>query len=169
MEISELITKYKAIILNITIILFTLFIISKINTKQQNNLKLINQGIKFESQKTQLLDSISKTEKELTSYDNFLVRRDESVVINTMSNLAAESGVQVATISPDSSQQYDDYIKLPFNLTLKAPDYHSLGRFVSKLESHSDIFVVENTQISSGYNQESLGINLKVSYVVLKK
>jgi len=169
MEISELITKYKAIILNITIILFTLFIISKLNTKQQNNLKLINQGMKSESQKTQLLDSISKTEKKLTSYDNFLVRRDESIVISTVSNLAAESGVQVANISPDSGQQYDDYIKLPFNLTLKAPDYHSLGRFVSKLESHSDIFVVENTQISSGYNQESLKINLKVSYVVLKK
>ena len=169
MEISELITKYKAIILNITIILFTLFIISKLNTKQQNNLKLINQGMKSESQKTQLLDSISKTEKKLTSYDNFLVRRDESVVINTMSNLAAESGVQVATISPDSEEQYDDFIKLPFNLRLKASDYHSLGRFVSKLESHSDIFVVENAQISSGYNQESLKINLKVSYVVLKK
>ncbi|MBU0710002.1 MAG: type 4a pilus biogenesis protein PilO [Candidatus Omnitrophica bacterium] len=169
MEISELITKYKAIILNITIILLTLFIISKLNTKQQNKLKLINQGMKSESQKTQLLDSISKTEKKLTSYDNFLVRRDESAVISTMSNLAAESGVQVATISPDSGQQYDDYIKLPFNLTLKAPDYHSLGRFVSKLESHSDIFVVENAQILSGYNQESLKINLTVSYVVLKK
>jgi hypothetical protein len=58
-----------------------------------------------------------------------------------------------------------DYVKLPLELEMKAFEYHSLGAFISKLESHTDVYIVEDVRINSRSLEGALAVTLKISAI----
>ncbi|MFH1413844.1 MAG: type 4a pilus biogenesis protein PilO [Candidatus Omnitrophota bacterium] len=166
MDIKEAVIRYKTVVLNILLVLIALFIVSKINAKQIKNIAAIKQEIELELNKSSLLGNISEAEKRLSHYNKLLIRRDASSMMATLSNLAMESRVAVAFIKPAHEQKYEDYVRLPFDLALRAPDYHALGTFIAKLESHSNVFIIENIDIKIITPQNNLEVRLKVDYII---
>ena len=56
---------------------------------------------------------------------------------------------------------------LPFDLTVKAPDYHALAKFINKLENSKEVYVVDAIDISPLDSDSGLKVNLTVSSIIM--
>lgn len=170
-------------ILDIIIILIALFIAINIFKFQVKNIELLKEKKKDEIKKNEVLDNISQLEKTINSYKNTLDKnkKDISSVLNTISNFAKESAVKIISIKPNKEEDYPQYIKYSFDLAINVNSYHNIGQFLSKLESHSEIYLIDklNTKMiekpkeSGQFRQESeitygLVVNLTLSVIAFK-
>lgn len=175
MELGAGINKYKNMVINIAIIIIALLIAKNIYKSQTLKVEMLQQKKEIEIKKNGVLADISNLEKKISSYKNFINKKEISSVINTINNFAQEAGLNISSVKPREPQEETDYTIYPFDLVVKVKDYHSLGRFISKLESSQDIYNIEVIKISSAVqyyaqaNQpEGLDVSLTVSTVLLK-
>jgi Tfp pilus assembly protein PilO len=109
----------------------------------------------------------------MNSYKKFF-NKDSSQVINTLNNIARDSSVKIISIKPQAEIILPIYTKCPFDLSINVDSYHILGRFISKIESYSDVYIVEKIDIKSvgqilRTGQEyKLDVNLRISAISLK-
>lgn len=167
MDLIELSNKYKNKILNIAIIILALIISSNIYKKQAKEIESLKGKTNVEIKKNNMLKNISQLEKRINTYRNLFAKKDVSLVINTISNIAKESGIKIVSIKPipEQRQIYPEYIKFPFNLVLTASKYHALGKFISKVEGYRDVYVVDSLEMRFEPTKEELTVNLKVSSI----
>lgn len=165
MELTEPINKNKNRILNIALIILAFVIASNIYKKQTKEIESLQAKIDLEIKKNGVLKNIGQLEKEINSYKNFLTKKDSNLIMNTIGNIAKEVGVKIVSIRPNLEQSYPDYIKFPFDLVLSASNYHAIGKFISELESHPDVYVIETLGIRPEYQTKELTVNLKLSTV----
>ena len=159
-------------ILNLGIVILALFIafqIYKGAQKQMNSLVLERDD---ELKKNEAAEEIAGLEKKIDEYKKVFVKKDPGAVIDTISAIAKKCAVKVVSIKPDSEEARADYIKLSFSITIRAPDYHALGNFVSQIESYQDVFFVDEIKINSAIAARAaevagkeLEINLKISTI----
>lgn len=147
---AELAAKYKAKIINAAVIILALVIAGNIYKSQAKGLELLRERNQTEAKKNTVLQDISRLEKRLTSYKGFFAKKEAGAIINTLSNLAKESGIKILSIRPGREERYRDYAKLPFELSVNSPDYNAIGKFVSRIENHQDVYLVENLGIRPG-------------------
>ena len=158
----------KNIILNIVIIIFALFISSKIYKQQDNQLESLQRKNETEITRNDILSDISRTEKGIAAYKQFLKKRDASSDINDISNIAREAGVRILSIRPLAEERKENFIKMSFNLTLEAYNYPALGNFVSSLENSQNIYSIDNIDVKKQEEgSETLNVNLKISSIIL--
>lgn len=169
METRELINKYKNSIFNIALILLALIIVSKIYKKQNETIKLLQKQTQEAIQKNEVLEKISQMEKKINLYSSLFSKKDASSDINTIGNIAKESNIKIISIRPLSEQRSSEYIKIPFDLTVLAPNYHALGKFISRVENQQDVYLIDSMDISSDIERKELTVNLKINTVVLTK
>jgi len=170
------INRYKNRILNIVILVIASIIAKNIYTSQALKVTVLQQKKETEIKKNEVLAGITNLEKKISSYKNFINKKEISSVVNIISNFAQETGAKISSVKPQSEIEETDYIVYPFVLAVSVKDYHSLGRFISKLESSADIYNVEviNVRSRSGryYAQsdqsEGLDVSLTVNTVLLK-
>lgn len=175
MESIEIyVSRYKNRILNIAIIavsLLTAFNIYKDQTKAINNLDRNKQK---EIERNEILNTISKMDKKLRSYKTFINKKDVSLSIDNLGNIADDSGAKIISIKPDAEQMYPLYIKYAFNLGVVVKDYNALGKFVNKLEKSDDVYVIEMLGILAEYKSSKEGdikglmVNMKVSTFLIR-
>lgn len=170
----EVILKNKNKILNFGMIFLLLFIalqIYKYGVRQMNSLAEQREN---ELKKNKVIENIVSLEKQIGVYKKVLVKKDLGSVMDTMSSIAKASAIKIISIKPIKEETYTDYLKSSFLITAQTPNYHSLGNFISQLESYKDIYLVDEvTVISSvsGYAGESsnkstgLNVNLKISTI----
>lgn len=163
MELKALADKNK--ILNLAVIIVAFIIAGNIYKQQTKDIESLKSKNNMETKKNAVIENISKLEKSISAYKNFLAKKDASSVINTISNIAKESGVKIASVRPLAEQRYPDYIKSPFSLALSAPNYDSLGRFISKIESYQDVYMVEAIEARFHEQAKELTVNLTVSSI----
>jgi len=167
MELTGL-EKHKNKILNVIIILVVL-IVSRNIYRYQFNVKLsLGKKDAVEIKKNKVLENISQLEKRINSYKNLLVKKDPSLIINSISNIAKESGIKIASIKPNPEQAYPEYIKFPFNLALIAPSYHALGKFISRIESLKDVYSIDSLEMKPDIEAKELNVNLAMSSIVFR-
>lgn len=127
-------------ILSIALILLTLIISRHIYIKQSKRAEALIAQKETELKKNELLGEISQSEKKLKYYKELPKRQDASLVINLVGKIAKDSNVRVISIKPNRQESHPGYVKCPFALTLSADSYHSVGKFISELESHPDLY-----------------------------
>lgn len=168
----ETLLKNKNKILNFGIIFLLLFIalqIYKYGNQQMNSLAEQKEN---ELKKNKVIENIVVLEKQMGAYNKVFVKKDLGSVMDTMSSIAKVSSIKIISIKPIKEEVYTDYIKSSFLITAQAPNYHSLGNFISQIENYKDIYLVDEvTTISSmsGYVKESsstgLNVSLKISTI----
>jgi len=166
MKLIELTNKYKNRISGIVVIIIALIVTSKVYNVQVLDMQSQKARNDAQIKKNQVLESISKLEKRINAYKNLLAKKDATVILNTMSNLAKESGVKIASFQPRKEEQHPAYVKSTFNLILYAPDYHILGKFISKIENFQDVYLVESIDITS--QGKELTVSFQLSSILLK-
>ncbi|KPK98602.1 MAG: hypothetical protein AMJ95_03010 [Omnitrophica WOR_2 bacterium SM23_72] len=168
MDFSDWLFKNKNKVLNILFLLLSLFIAGKIFNKQLEARELLVGKKGMESKKNVILENISSTEKRITAYRKLLGENDGSNVINTIGAIAGQTAVKIIAVKPTRVEKYPEYVKIPFKLELSAENYHSLGRFFSRLESHADIFMVDAVIIGMDQSSHDLKAFLTISLVTNK-
>ena len=179
MDLINLINEYrknKNKILNILIIIVALFFARRIYIIQTKNINSLSEKKDAELKRKELLEDISQAEKKVGSYKSVINNKDISLVINTLRNIARDSSIKIVSIKPQTEQDYLVYTKYFFDLVITAGDYHRIGKFMSKIESHPDIYIVENISIRSNLEAKMRGkdkidkltVNLRLSTILLK-
>lgn len=169
MELSALTHKQKTNILNIALIILALIISLNIYKKQVKEIESIKAQKEVEIKKNKVLQEISQLEKRLVLYKNLLPKKDPSSVINNINNIAKESAIKIVSIRPAAEQKYPDYIIFPFDLVIKVANYHALGKFISRVESYTDVYMVEVANIRTEYGAKGLTVNLTISSITTTK
>jgi len=160
-------------IFNIAIIILAIIFAFNIHKAQEKALQSLKEKRNIEFKKNEVLGDIKQLEKTMNSYKKFF-NKDSSQVINTLNNIARDSSVKIISIKPQTEIILPTYTKYPFDLSINVDSYHILGRFISKIESHSDVYIVEKTDIKSvgqilrADQEYKLDVNLRISAISLK-
>lgn len=166
MEKIEAFLRNKNKMLNTAIILVSLFIALQI-FKTMNNRKDILIGQKEnELKKNKTIEDITSFEKTMGTYKKALVKLELGPIMDTMSSLAKGSSVNIVSIKPGNEEIHADYGKFSFSITAIAPDYHALGDFISRLENYSDIYFVDEVNISSQISGSAEGGSAGLSVIL---
>lgn len=161
MNISDIKNK----ILNIGIVLLGCIIAFNIYKDQMKDINFLKERNESESKKNQLLEEIGILSKEVQLYKKFINNKEIKLIINTLRNIAKESSVKIVAIKPAVEQKYPQYTKYPFDLTVETENYHFIGKFISELESHPDIYLVNSAVINSAV-QETMSVTLHIETVL---
>lgn len=181
-KLIDLLLKGKKRFLSIGLIILTLIIASSIYRNQSKGIESLNVKKDTEIKKNEVLKETSQLETRIKFYKNLLSKKDASLVINTISNIAKDSNVMLISIKPSTEENQPLYIKYPFVLVIGADSYHAIGKFISKIENQSDIYLVEAISIklqggSQRQEKESAGVpeptnklivNLTLSIIAFK-
>lgn len=147
MGIADLINKNKSKAYNVAVVILALLIASSIYKCQVGTAQTIRGQKEIEAKKSEVLRDISALEKRINSYKDILTKKDTASIINTISNIAKESGVSLDSIRPQSEVDYPIYTEHSFILAISCDSYHAIGKFISKLEGDPAVYIVRNTKI----------------------
>lgn len=160
-------------ILNIAVIFLAIILAFNIHKGQNRAQGLLNQRRDMALKKNEVLGNIGQLEKTANSYRGFF-HKDSAQVINTLNNIARDSSVKISSIKPQAEIILPLYVKYPFDLVVSMDSYHYLGKFISKIESYSNTYIVEKIeikpvgQILRADQEYRLDVNLRISAVSLK-
>jgi Tfp pilus assembly protein PilO len=138
--------KNRKIIINIGLFILTFIVSWQINTKFNKINTALKEQIILERRKNELVDRLINSEKKLLYYKDILKKKETPKIINSLTRLAQESGVKIVSIRPERAKEYAIYAKVPLRLSLHAENFHNIGKFISKLESLSDLYKIELRQ-----------------------
>jgi Tfp pilus assembly protein PilO len=175
MNLISLISKHKNKLPGIIIIILSLIIASNIYKSQLKTVESLKEKKDLEIRKNEILNQISQNiEKTLNPYKQLLNTKDTSLLIDTISNIAKESGIKINSLKPQTEEQKTDYIKYSFDLEIAASDYHNLGKFINKIENSSDVYLVEALNIKAIPGQsgegpaDRLSAELRLSTILMR-
>ncbi|MDD5476602.1 MAG: type 4a pilus biogenesis protein PilO [Candidatus Omnitrophica bacterium] len=175
MEKVELFEKNKSKVLNLGVIILALFIAFQIYKTADEQVNSLIQQKDDELKKNKATEEIAGLERKIEGYKKIFVKEDMGSVIDTISNIAKDCSIKIVSIKPSNEEAYPDYVKSVFLITLSAPNYHSLGNFISQIESYKDIYIVDEVSIASAEIKEpqestntNLNVNLKISTISYK-
>jgi len=170
MEYAPILKKYRSQLFQFASVILTLIIVVKMfkaQTQQVDSLKSVRE---IEFNKNEILANISQLEKKVIAYKNKFEKKDLSLVINTISNIARDSNVKITSIKPKKEESLQAYMKFPFEMVVGADSYHVIAKFISKLENHVDIlFFVDNATFVPGEQTGGkLTANLTISTIAFQ-
>lgn len=172
MEKIELFEKHKNKVLNFGVIILALFIAFQIYKSANERVNFLIQQKDDELKKNRAAEEIAAFERKIEGYKKIFVKEDVGSVIDTISNIAKNCSIKIVSIKPGDEKAYPDYIKSVFLITVSAPDYHTLGNFISQIESYKDIYMVDEVAIALAENKQplesasrNLNVNLKISTI----
>ncbi len=168
MDAYEWISRNKNKIINILFLALSLFVAGKIYSGQLKSRNLLVEKKDRESKKNIILEGINDTVKKIEAYRKLLGEKDASGVINTVGNIANQTGIKIISIKPIKQERLPEYVKIPYRLELMTESYHNLGRFLSRLESHADIFMVDTMDLKADERTKDLKAIMTLSLVSYK-
>lgn len=165
MELSGIINKHKSKILNIGIIILAVIVANNIYQKQNKELAMMKAGNDALMQKNGVLENIGELEIKIGAYKDLLSKKEENRAMNTFNSLAQDLNITISSIRPLLEEKHADYSKFPFDLSISAPNYNAIGKFISAVENSQDVFQVEFIAIRPDRNEKVLNVELKISSV----
>ena len=167
---AEQINKFKNTAINITIIIVALIVTYNIYKSNLTANELLKARISEEEKKSVELEKISKLNKKAAAYKKLLSGKDSGVVMDGVVGMARSAGVKILSVKPSQEESASDYIKSFFDVSVKAPEYENLGKFINMLEASENVYMVEGINIDKEIGQEDTGltVNLRISLVAAK-
>jgi Tfp pilus assembly protein PilO len=171
MNLTDTVNKNKNMIINLAIVIVAAVFAFNIHKAQTLNTKNLKAQKEIEEKKNVILVDINKLAKEYSDYNNLLGVNDIPTLINNIGEIAKGSGIKIVSIKPIARQSQALFIKSPFDLTISAESYHSIGLFVSKLESSPNIYMIDYIDIKSAKDgaKQILNASIRVSALGGKK
>jgi len=175
MEGTDFVSKYKSKVFNIGVIVLALIVGLNLYQAQQRAIEILNAKRENEIKKNGVLTQISSQEKLIAQIAKVVnAKKEVSGLSDKLVVMAKENNVKIISIKPQAEKDFPLYVKYPFDLTLSA-NYHRISRFISRLESAPEIFMVESLNMKApaeyqeGSENETLIIDLRLSTIVMKK
>ena len=136
-----------AILIVACLIAINLFI--RQNKKIAQMLQIKNEEI----EKKEVLLRIEDLNKKIVLYRENLRPKENREIINTITNLARDTGVEVTALRPRELRVPGQrakrviYDKIFFHLSIKVDSYIQLSKFINNLEKSAMIFVIDSLKI----------------------
>ncbi|MFA5725796.1 MAG: hypothetical protein WC937_06035 [Candidatus Omnitrophota bacterium] len=168
MNRAELIDKYRNKAVNIGVILVFLIVAGNIHKGSLARIESLKAKISEEGKKSGELLKINQLEGRIMGYKKLLAKKEASLVMGNISDIAKSMGVEVLSVKPLRKELPGaDYTKDVFDVSVNAPSYDALARFISGVESSSNVYTIDNIGISPqpGPDGKGLTANLKISSV----
>lgn len=169
---GELLHQHKNKIINTAILIFALLFTRNIYRQQLKVADSLRERKDTEEKKNSILADIRQLEKKIKVYEDFVNRKDISVAMNIISEIAQDFSINVISIRPAAPLERPLYTKYFFELRLEAQNYHNIGRFISNLESRSELYSVEGLKIlpvySADQQRRTLSFDLTLSTILIK-
>jgi Tfp pilus assembly protein PilO len=165
MEATQFLNRQKRKIINIALILLALVVANNISKQHQKEIQLLKEQCDQEKKKSDVLISLNKAQKRILVFKKFLARKEASLLIKDISNIAQEQNLKIISLKPLAEQRGADFVKLPFDLSASLDSYHALGKFISRIESSDNVYLVENVRIFSNEETRQLTVNLTISNI----
>jgi Tfp pilus assembly protein PilO len=163
---ADLMGKHKNKIINLGIFILAIVVAWNIYNKLGQDKAALEQKQELEKKKNVVLENIRQLEIKIDSYKNLLPAKDASVVMGTLSTLARQSGGNLLSIKPGTGERKQDYIEVPFDLVVSCANYHTLGKFISAIESYQDVYQVEIVQVRPEGEKNELTADIKVNAII---
>jgi hypothetical protein len=168
----DLIERNKNIILNIGIIVLALFIAFRMHSSSNVEVNTLIEQQGSELEKNKVAEDIAMLEQKSETYKKTFIKRDLAAIMDILTGIAKNTSVKILSVKPYTEEAFDSYFNSSFLITLNAPGYHALSNFISKIESHKDIYLVSEINISSALSQSNtpeastdLGVSLKINII----
>jgi Tfp pilus assembly protein PilO len=164
----ELIDKYRNKAVNIAIIIVFLLIAVNLYKGSLNRVASLKAKISEENKKDAELEKINQLKKKITGYKGLLNRKEASLVMDDISAIARGAGVEILSVKPPQKELPSaEYTKDVFEVSLNAPGYDSLAKFVNGVESSGNVYTVDTISINyqTGPNKKGLTANVRISSV----
>ena len=120
------------------------------NLIYQQNLKqiyVINQQIKEEEQKNEILEIISILDAKVQRHQSrSFATKEIAPVLDRVSQLAEAAKIGIETFNPLPIITEKQYVELPLKIPLSC-HYHRLGEFLSLLESNQELIWVKRLKM----------------------
>jgi len=165
---EELFAKYKDKAVNIIVIIVCLIVAGNIYKGSLGRVASLKMKINEENKKSGELTRISQLESSITAYKKLLSRKEASQVMGNINDIAKAAGVEVLSVRPPQKElPGPDYIKDIFDVSINAPSYDALAKFISGIESSDNVYTVDNIIISPQTDADKKGLtaNVKISSV----
>jgi hypothetical protein len=171
MDILAVINENKNKFFALVVILFAFLIAYRIYEWRGSQIASLSSGIVEEEEKNKILVDIGKLNEGLNLYYALLAKQDSGVAMSDINNIAKDTGVKIASMQPLGESLSAEYSKFSFDLSVVAPDYNVLAKFINRLETFERIYFIEYSNIDSpSYNKDKeLRVNLRISTIVLLK
>lgn len=166
MDLELLIRKVKEGFVGVLVVVFCSIAAFKMYNKNQAEIYSLKQAEELERQKNQALGEINSQEITFSLLKEKINNKEINSVIYSLNTLAKESGVKIINIRPLGEQASKIYSRFPFELSVSAPGYHKLGKFVNKIERSPEFYTIDSIEI--GGNSEQLSVRLMISTVLIK-
>ncbi|MFH1397024.1 MAG: type 4a pilus biogenesis protein PilO [Candidatus Omnitrophota bacterium] len=162
----------KSKIFNILIIGLALIIANNIYKSQSGRILALKQQKEVELKKQVVLGDIKRSYSRIAAIKAFINKKEISTVVNSLADIAKECYIQIDSLKPLKEEQFSEYSIYPFELSVSADNFHTLGKFISKLESSSDFYIVRKLDFHLtgrfGAGQNKLTANLVIATVLIK-
>lgn len=159
MDKKELLEKNKSKILNIGFIFLILFFSFQIYKFGNLRINFLMEQKKAELKKNKVMEDITVFEKKINGYKEVFVKKDMSLVMDTIANIAKNSSVKIVSMKPVNEEIFADYIRSSFLISVHSFNYHALGDFISRIESHRDIYLVDEVEVAPAITNQAGNIN----------
>ncbi len=159
-------------IFNILIIGLALIIANNTYKTQSRRILALKQQKEVELKKQVVLEDINRSYSKISAVRALINKKEISTVVNSLADIAKECYIQIDSLKPGNEEQFTEYSVFPFELSVNADNFHHLGKFISKLESSSDFYIVRKLdfhltgRFSTGQNK--LTTNLVIATVLIK-
>jgi hypothetical protein len=173
MDINAIIT-YRNRAINAGIIILAISISFAMYNSQMAVIESLKQAKDMEIKKNTALGGVNELEKRVKLYKDFINRKDPTALVNSFNNIARVTGVTITSLKPGRLQDLPMYSKYSFSMAVTASSFSQLGKFISKLESDPDIFLVDTAAVRVGGRSEEdqakdyLSLDLNVSTIMFK-
>lgn len=142
-----IINSYKHKIANLALVLFAVYVSSKILLGQNKAIESLKQTKELEVKKNAVLGEVNIFEKKVSLYKDLINKKDVSSIVNIIAKISREEDFKITSLSPVPDKSYPVYIKYPFSLSGIAKDYNFAMKFINQLENDPNVFIVEMLNI----------------------
>jgi Tfp pilus assembly protein PilO len=170
-DIFEQLGKYKNVVINLVIVFVALGVAYNIYEKQDKVVRELADQKDAEAKKTGVMAEIQELYKKLESVKTTVNKKDVSRVMNNVASVARDHSIQILSMRPAAPTSFELYTRYPFEVNILAQSYADLGKFVSELENHPDVYFTETLDISpvvSEDKQTGLRVATTIFTILLK-
>ena len=172
------ISKKRDSVVFLGIILISFAFARSVYQSQARKLQQIEKSVTQEEQKILVAQEVAGLNKKKAQMSEPYYKSNKSLSFDNLNKLAQSAAVKVILIDEEPEHDFDFYGVSSFKMELRA-DYHSIGKFISALESLPGSVNIEELQLQKEESRLSqaekdskkniLKIVLKVSSAFIKK
>ncbi|MDD2751860.1 MAG: type 4a pilus biogenesis protein PilO [Candidatus Omnitrophica bacterium] len=172
MDMKPLLLKNKNKVINLAVLILSAYIALVIYQGQNTKVVNLANAKEMEIKKNEVLTEISQQQAIFNNYRSFVNAKDASQLSDAISNIAAAANAKIVSFRPMAEENFPVYSRFPFDIRVETNDYHSLGKFISSLESHQFLFDVESIKITAQPPEKGkvrLTSDLKISSILIRE